>query len=453
MSGTDNKPDKRPDTAGLSVLMQLQSMSRNAESLKALQFIMANDTRKLVSYRQAFVFSADRIENGQHTLQSASSVAIVEKDAPLTRWLEKVASALYLESGSAALQQIDMVRCPEKYRAKWKDYSLPFVLYCPMNLPNGAHVGILWLARETPWLDHEMVLIKHLVETYTHAWFALTGYEKLKTNIFYEKVVLAAVLFIIFSFFIIPVRISTLAPVEVVASDPVIISSPINGVVKEVLPPPNSFVSAGTPLLKYEDTELRNKYEIAEKALSVAIAEFKQVSQGAFQDLRSSSQVALLKSEVELRQAERDYALDLLQQVDLKAPESGLLIYADKATWVGRPVRVGEQIMQIANPSRIELKISMPVRNAIVLLPGAEVRIFLDNDPLNSIPAVLRYASYQAETTPGDILAYKIVADINGDETPRIGLQGTAKIYGERMSLFFYIFRRPIATLRQYIGL
>jgi len=445
--------DKKPDIAALSVLMQLESLARNAESLKALQFIMVNETRKLIAYRQAFVFSAARVKTGLHTLQNASSVALIERDAPLTRWMEKVVSGLHLESGSSSIQQVDMVRCPEKYRAKWKDYSLPFVLYCPLNLPNGTHIGVLWFARETPWQDNEMALVKRLAETYTHAWFALTGYEKLKTNIYYEKLVLASVLFIIFSFFVIPVRISTLAPVEVVARDAVIISAPIDGVIREIHPPPNSFVTSGVSLLQYEDTELRNKYDISEKALSVALAEFRQVSQSAFQDARSSSQVSLLKSQVELRQAERNYALDLLQQVDLKAPESGLLIYADKSTWVGSPVRVGEQIMQIANPKKVEFKINLPVNDAIVLLPGAEIRIFLDNDPLNSIPAVLRYASYQAELTPGDILAYKIIADVESDaETPRIGLQGTAKIYGERLSLFFYLFRRPIATLRQYLG-
>jgi hypothetical protein len=73
---------------------------------------------------------------------------------------------------------------------------------------------------------------------------------------------------------------------------------------------------------------------------------------------------------------------------------------------------------------------------------------------LNSIPAVLTQASYEAELTPENILAYRILADFTDtDDMPRIGLQGTAKIYGERITLFFYLFRRPIATLRQYIGL
>lgn len=446
--------DKKTDMSGISMLMQLESMARAAETVKALQFLIVNETRRLISFRQAYLFSADKVNKGLHNLEVVSSVAIVDGDAPLTKWLEKVVSALHIESGKSTIQQIDAARCPEKLREKWKEYSLPFVLYCPLNLPNGTHIGVLWLTRETPWQDNEIALVKRLAETYAHAWFAVTGLDKLTSNIYLERLVLASILFIVFSFLIIPVRISTLAPVEVTAKDAIIISAPIDGVIKEVVPPPNSIVTPGMSLLKYEDTELRNKYEIAVKALSVAVAEFRQVSQGAFQDIKSSSQVALLKSQVDLRQAELDYATDLLAQVDVKAPQSGLLIYSDKSDWTGRPVRVGQQIMQIADSKKVELQIYLPVKDSIVLLPGAEIRVFLDNDPLNSIPAVLRYASYQAELTPENILAYKVIADLNGGENPpRIGLQGTAKIHGERISLFFYLFRRPIATFRQYLGI
>ena len=36
---------------------------------------------------------------------------------------------------------------------------------------------------------------------------------------------------------------------------------------------------------------------------------------------------------------------------------------------------------------------------------------------------------------------------------PRIGLQATAKIHGRRVTLFYYLFRRPLAQLRQFTGL
>ncbi|MGK0298238.1 MAG: multidrug resistance efflux pump [Gammaproteobacteria bacterium] len=446
--------EAKKEQSGVSVLMQLESMVRRAESLKALQFIIVNETRKLIPYRQAFLLETDSKSKDMHTLQCASSIAVIEKDAHLTSWIEKLVSSLYKENSSSSIQQIDITRCPERYKERWKEFSLPFVLWCPLDLANGRHMGVFWLSRETPWQENEIVLIKRLAETFAHAWFALSDQEKLQKNKHYERVILGSVFFIVASFFVIPVRISALAPVEVVARDPTIISAPMDGVIKEVLVPPNTFVVPGMQLLKYEDTDLRNKYEISEKSMAVAMAEFRQASQSAFQDTRSSSQVSALKAQVEYRQAERDYSMELFQQVDVISPVSGLLIYSDESNWTGQPVRVGEQIMQVADPDKIELRINIPVNDAIVLAIGAEIKIFLDYDPLNSLAAVLRYASYEAELTPEDILAYRIIADLDSSEDePRIGLQGTAKIYGERMSLFFYLFRRPIATMRQYIGI
>ena len=434
--------------------MQLESLARKADSLKALQFIIVNETRKLISYRQAYLLNLDTKHKDIHRLEAASSVAIVEKDAHLTKWMEKLVSNLYREKSVDPVQQIDAAMCPQEYKSGWKEYSMPFVLWCSLDLPNGKHLGVLLFTRETPWHENEIALIRRLSETFAHAWYALLDHENLARNRFYERTALISILFMIFGFFIIPVRISTLAPVEVVARDPTIISAPMDGVIREVLIPPNTFISPSDLLLRYEDTELRNKYEISEKSLAVAMAEFRQASQGAFQDVRSSSQVAALKAQVEYRQAERDYAYELLQQVEVNASVPGLLIYSDESDWIGQPVRVGEQIMQIANPENIELRIDMPVTDAIVLNDAAEIKIFLDSDPLNSLDAELNYASYEAELTPQDVLAYRIIASlVENDVKPRIGLQGTAKIYGKRMSLFFYLFRRPVAAVRQYIGI
>ena len=446
--------EEKKQWSGLSVLMQLESLARRAESLKALQFIIVNETRKLISYRQAYLLSSDGKHKDIHRLQAASSIAIVEKDAHLTKWMEKLVSNLYREKSVDPVQQIDAAMCPQEYKDGWKEFSMPFVLWCSLDLPNGKHLGVLWFTRETPWHENEIALIRRLSETFAHAWYALLDHENLARNKFYERTALISILFMIFSFFAIPIRISTLAPVEVVARDPTIISAPMDGVIKEVLIPPNTTIQQDTLLLMYEDTELRNKYEISEKSLAVAMAEFRQASQSAFQDVRSSSQVAALKAQVEYRQAERDYAYELLQQVEVNAPVSGLLIYSDESDWIGQPVRIGEQIMQIADPGNIELKIDMPVTEAIVLNDAAEIKIFLDSDPLNSLDAVMNYASYEAELTPQDVLAYRVIAElVNTDTKPRIGLQGTAKIYGERMSLFFYLFRRPVAAMRQYLGI
>ncbi len=442
-----------PDMARLSLLMQLEAMAREADNLKALQFMMTNETRHLIAYRQSFLFSADVVTQNKFQLQAASSIAVIDRNAPFVNWLESTLNKLHKESNMETIQVIDAARCPAEMQEEWKEYSMPFVLWCPLSLADGTNLGGIWLARETPWTDNDAKLVKRLSDTYAHAWYALLGREKLQKTPHYERIILGSVLFIIISFFVIPIRISALAPVEIIAKEPVIVSAPMDGVIADVLQAPNVMVSNDTLLLRYEDTGLRNKYAVAEKALAVAVAEFHKASQEAFRDPQSSAKVALLKAQVELSRAESKYAMDLLDQVEVKAQKEGLLIYTDKSDWVGRPVQVGEQIMQIANPDKVKLRINLPVDDAIFLSKGGEVKIFLDVDPLKSINGVITHASYEATLTPENVLAYRIDAEfLESDIRRRIGLQGTAKLYEKRVSLFYYLFRRPISALRQFIG-
>ena len=56
---------------------------------------------------------------------------------------------------------------------------------------------------------------------------------------------------------------------------------------------------------------------------------------------------------------------------------------------------------------------------------------------------------------PEGILSYKLTASYEGDanKLPRIGLRGTAKVYGSEVSVFYYLFRKPITFMRQLIGI
>ena len=51
------------------------------------------------------------------------------------------------------------------------------------------------------------------------------------------------------------------------------------------------------------------------------------------------------------------------------------------------------------------------------------------------------------------MLAYTVTAKIEQEDIqPRIGLRGSAKIFGDEVRLFFYLFRKPIIVLRQTLG-
>ena len=157
---------------------------------------------------------------------------------------------------------------------------------------------------------------------------------------------------------------------------------------------------------------------------------------------------------MELRRAEMDFARDLMNRVTVKAEQAGLAFFTDANDWLGKPVAVGERILTLADPQVAEVDVNVPVNDAIVLQKGAEVSLYLNVDPLHPLRATVFHASYEPGLTPGGVLAYRVRADLAPDQpTPRIGLRGTAKILGDRVPLAFYLFRRPLAAMRQTVRL
>lgn len=442
------------DFSAISKLLQLESMARAATSAEALYFMVVNETRRLLPYRQAYLFLSSHPIKRDCRLVCASSVAVIETNAPFSHWLEKALAAI-LDSESIATQQlIDVALCPEKLKEGWQEYSLPFVLWTPLKLPDGTFIGGLWTTRETPWKDNELALMKRLGETYAHALVAVTSRRTLYHRPRKVTVAVWIIALFLLAVFIKPIKLSALAPAEITAKEPVIVSSPLDGVISEIEFPPNTYVNMGETLFLFEDTNLRNEHNVAEKTLAVAEAEFRKATQDSFRDAKSKGQVLLLKAQAELHKSKLDYARELLEHITVTAEKSGLLIYSDKSDWIGKPVQVGERVMEIADPEKIQLKISLSVDDAIVLKEGAEVDVFLDADPLNPVRAKVNSASYIAEKYNQDTLAYRVYADFekNDKEKLRIGLQGTAKVYGENVSVFFYMFRRPISYIRQFLG-
>ena len=143
-----------------------------------------------------------------------------------------------------------------------------------------------------------------------------------------------------------------------------------------------------------------------------------------------------------------------MSRSQIYAPLTGVVIFSDPQDWLGKPVSVGERVLQLADASKIELTMDLPVADLITFPENAEIVMYLNSDPQHPIQGSLYSIAYQSELTADNVLAYRLKAHLtNSEQLPRVGLKGTAKIYGERVTLFYYLFRKPLAGLRQWLGL
>ena len=174
----------------------------------------------------------------------------------------------------------------------------------------------------------------------------------------------------------------------------------------------------------------------------------------AFDNPQSRRELTLLSGRAQQKRAELNGVQLQLGRSQVLAPAAGVAVFSDANDWLGKPVVTGERIMQLADPARPAMRIQLPVADAIALEPGAEVALFLTAYPLQPLRGKILETSYQAQTNAEGVVAYRLLASI--EEAPdhaRLGLHGTAKLYGERVLLGYYLLRRPLAALRAWSGL
>lgn len=438
--------------AALEHLVALDQKTREVAGEVELRHLMVNETRDVTGARQ--IFYLQRNSNGKMTVRAVSSIGVVDRDAPLIRWVEQLVARLGKKADANAQLSFDVRAFDEKDKAG-EAYPFRAALWQPLISRNGKEAyGGLLQTRESPFTDRELALSRRQAQVYSHTRDALAGKPRTFIPTGVRRWMWSAGALAILILAVFPVPLTTIAPVEVVPHKPFIVASPIDGVVDEIVARPNKRVKQGELLVRFDDTTLRNRHALAEREMRVAEAEYRKSVQGAFGDEDARRSLAITKAELALKRADLAYARDLLKHARIHAPIAGLLIYSDPQRWKGRPVQTGERIMTIANEERTIFEIELPVGDSIVLENGARVKVFLDADPLHPLEAVLETSSYQAEPSATDQLVYRVLASPSGDQSPpRIGARGTAQIFGEHVSLAFFLFRRPITTVRQFLGI
>lgn len=425
-----------------ALFLGLEKQARHAASTEQLAFCMVNDGQSLFGFRHAVLLIAGKV-------QALTGISLVEPNAPFVALVERAAGQLLGQDLLDEPRAVDAALLDEQSRADWQALSAAQAFWLPLKDRGGEVFGGLWLARDQAFNDAEQALLVQLGDTYAHAWLALQPRKPWRLR--WPKKKLLAIAGGLCLLLLLPVRQSVLAPAEVVPQGGRVVAAPLDGVIAEFLVKPNQPVAAGDLLVLFDATSLKAQADVAERALGVAEAELKANSQRAFADAESGARIDLLAARVEQKRAERDYARQLLARSDVRAERAGIAVFADAERWTGKPVQTGERLMQIANPAQAELRIELPVGDAIALQPGAEVALFLDSDPLDRHSARLERAAYEAQPTAAGQLAYRLDAAF-ADAPPRIGLRGTAKLFGERAPLAYYLLRRPLAALRQGLG-
>ncbi|MFZ5755731.1 MAG: efflux RND transporter periplasmic adaptor subunit [Pseudomonadota bacterium] len=443
-----SEPAADPRLVALSTLLLVEHDVRRAESLKELFYIVANDTHRLTPYRFAFIW--EYAASGKPHPVQASNVSELEPNAPMVRWLGKVSEWL-AGRGDKKPQVLVQPEAPADLHEGWQEHAAPFALHVPLMAPDGTALGGLLMTSDAPWSDVQSALVERLADAYGHAWWALRPKVTADVMSHFRRhrkrygIGLAILL-------LLPVRQYVLVPAEVVPAEPFVVAAPMSGVVAQVDVLPNAAVTAGTVLFSLEDTSLANEVLVARKAYEVAEAEYMKNAQDAFGCDSCRGRVPELLAQAEKARAEAEWAQAQLDRSRVVAPVDGIAVFSDPNDWRGKPVSVGERVMVLSQPDKTRLRISMPIGDAIAIESGTDVVFYLNVNPLDSYDANVVQTSYEATVQSDQSLSYVLMANFE-DEPARLGLRGTAKVYGGRAPILFHVLRKPLAWLRRTLGI
>jgi hypothetical protein len=441
----------------LANLLSLQQELREISKVNELAFFIAHQTKLLIEYQRAIVWSS--WQNKHINILSVSGVSRLNNTSPYhissIKFIEKLIT-YYGEN--TEVQFIDSETSVNSVKDIWIEPLSKYATFHFFRNNRKEITGGILLLNNQAAEENEFKQFEWIVHSYSQAWAHLSKPKHFFGQIKYyfksrKRRLFWLILLAVFLAMFIRVPQSVLAPATIIAKDPTIITIPMEGVIETVFVRPEQHVVKGEVLFDMDKRDLVNANELAQKELATATAKYKTAVQSSYQDIEKRADIQVLQAVMQEKKLEVNYTSHLIKESNIKSPINGIAIIDNPNQWFGKPVVTGENVMQVAIPDQIEMEIWLPVADAIHFTKGDQVKLFLNADPLNPIYGTIDYASFEATITPSQILAYQVVARINPEqENYKIGSQGTAKLMGSHVSLFYYLFRKPITTLRQFFG-
>lgn len=460
------------DQNPLLVLLELARRARKASSPQELAFLLVNDSRYLAPYRQAALWLAP------DSIRCLSGVVQPEANAPYTQWLGRLCSHLHAadapDAGIRQLSAQDLTpsgQLAESDIAEWVEWLPQHALWLPFA---GEAAGIaedggggLLMGADEPWTPEALAMLKEWMEIWQHAWRMFAprpgwSVQRLRREVGawlkpmpgqpWWRQRRSQVALLVSALLLCPVRLTVLAHAELVPANPAVMRAPIDGVVGQFHVAPNQLVRTGQLLFGFDEAPIAARLEVARQALATAEAEYRQMVQLALNDGKSKAQLSSLQGKVDEKRAEAEFLQGQLDRSRVIAPQDGIAIFDDPSEWVGKPVQTGERIMRITAPGDVEVEAWVALADAIPIETNALVSLYLAASPLHALSARVRYLAHDAVLRPDGSYAYRLRARIEGDTSQRPGLKGTAKVSGEWVPLVYWVLRRPLAVVRQTLG-
>jgi hypothetical protein len=432
-------------------MLGLLESARSAGGQTQRGFVLLNATREALPYHAAVLW-----RDGRPT--GHSGVGEIDTLGPYARWLLRLGRACAERPAGTIGPDVVETSLREEWDQWWPRQGL--------WLPGSDGSTHLMLVREPAWTQAELVWMHEwwslwqLAEQAARAgeprkvidvrlaWQRLLGWRGWATRSRRVWVICIALLTVQ----LIPVRLTVRAAGELVPREPTVLRATVDGMASKLHVEPNQPVRQGDLLAELDDATLASRLQVARQGLATAEVELRQALQQALTEPRVRVQLASARGRVDERRTEVSYLAEQLRRAELRAPHDGVVLIDDPGAWVGRNIVAGEPLLRLARPEDQEIEAWVAPADAIDLSEGTPMLLFLSSRPTSPVRGRLRSYGYEALVRPDGSLGYRLRGSLDEPARERLGARGTVHLQGPRVPLVYWVFRRPLAALREATG-
>ena len=451
----EEKPSQLPYSIQVLIVSnRLIIKAFNAKNRQSLIFTILNDTVHVIPYDRALLWE---MKEGGPKLIGISGQTEVNPDAEITKEWEGLVERLHDHTKPQILSEESFPH----YEDEWRDIqqrSDATILWLPIYTQDKLVLG-LWLEKwyadekEKTLTDNIDLFMNFLMPGYGSAWLKFTSKVTIAIQGVKKKYVWAGLLGLLVFLFIIHVPLRVVAPCEIVPKDPYLVTAPLEGIVEEVVVEPGDEVEKGQVLFEYNKIIPMQDLKIAEKDVEITNAEVYRSATLGLEEEKSLADLSIFRLKLEKAEIKLNLARYNASLLTYRAPIQGVVMLSDPDEWRGKPVKVGEKIMMIGGVDQTKVRIWIPEADNIMLNPDAPIKVYLNVNPEISRKARLLFVSNESTVNEQNVPSFLAEADwIEPQEGLKLGLKGSAILYGERVTLFYYLFRKPWWGLRYLLG-
>lgn len=437
----------------VNLLAQLNELTVHAVSAKSkdsLIFIVLNETAKVIPYDRAMLWD---LRSEKPVLLGVSGHAHVKGDTDVAKSVQELIKDIP-NPDQVQLVSSETLQTKGADFTRWQhEGTKSAVLWVPIIVEGKLQLG-LWVERwnDRAWADQEFKLFAHISRGFAAAFSRFLPKIPLHPTSQLALKIFGATVLLILLFLPVPLRI--VAPCEVVAKDPYLVTAPLNGIIEEVTVTPGQEVVVDELLFKYDKRVPLQELKVAEKQVEIAKSQLNRVMTKGYDDPESLNETVIWQLQLDRDQVKLDLAKYQASRLDVVAQVPGIIALDDPDQWRGRPVQVGERVMMIVDPSMTKVKIWISESDNIAYLPDEPINIFLNIDPASTYTAQIRYVSDYSLLTETGVTSFVAEADwVDAPEDVKIGLKGSAVLFGQYVPLSYWVLRKPWMAFRRMVGI